>query len=183
MLNRKYDPPRRVEVIESNPEALYNLSDFDLYADAELRGHLPGTENPPPTFRPTVGRCDFLQRWEAGGGDPSRAEWYAGQSILGRLRRRRLHPRGVLPASRLLPQGNRREDSPRAERCGAADLCGDQELWNCDRDCAVKSPAVLALKMQDTTERGREDGAGDYRPRRDGNGISEEPSQHSLTAR
>ncbi len=46
MLNRKYDPPRRVEVIESNPEALYNLSDFDLYADAEL---------PEPTTTPSTG--------------------------------------------------------------------------------------------------------------------------------
>jgi AAA domain len=45
MFNRKYDPPRRVEVIESNPEALYNLSDFDLYADAEL----PKTTTTPST--------------------------------------------------------------------------------------------------------------------------------------
>jgi hypothetical protein len=45
MFNRKYDPPRRVEVIESNPEVLYNLSDFDLYADAEL----PKTTTTPST--------------------------------------------------------------------------------------------------------------------------------------
>lgn len=156
-LNRKkeYGTPRPVELLEANG-AEYNLSDFDLFAPASDSGNTPRAMKSSPDIQITVERCAFFQRWERDAATLPEPEWHAGQSILGRL------SGGVdyiHTVSSRYPGYSRKETDAKIlhalNDAGPRTCAAIKALWDCGRDCGVKSPAVLAVKepMERTAER------------------------------
>jgi AAA domain/RepB DNA-primase from phage plasmid len=156
-LNRKkeYGTPRPVELLEANV-AEYNLSDFDHFAPASDPENTPRAMKSSPDIQITVERCVFLQRWERDAATLPEPEWYAGQSILGRL------SGGVdyiHTVSSRYPGYSRKETDAKIlhalNDAGPRTCAAIKALWDCGRDCGVKSPAVLAVKepMERTAEK------------------------------
>lgn len=152
-LNRKkeYGTPRPVQLLEVG-EAEYNLSDFDLFSPA---GEHDNTNCPKSSsvIASIVKQCTFFHRWDQGAKNLPEPLRYAGIGILARM------PGGVdyvHAISRRHADYSHKETDAKIlhalNDAGPRTCKAIKTLWECGRDCGIKSPAVLALKEEGTSE-------------------------------
>lgn len=148
-LNFKNDPPFPVNVTSLNGIE-YDLSDF---ADSDLPAILNLPENHPGKQGNEKGErikkimdCAFLQHCDKGRGNLPEPEWYAMVSILARETG---GPAAIHWLSRGYPKYSPREADAKIIHALNTPPMTCQKLktlWNCGKDCGVKSPATLSFK-------------------------------------
>jgi hypothetical protein len=149
-LNFKTDPPSPVKLIKMDgPE--YNLSDF-------LDSDLPPVEKPSPGIaggskgeervRKIMEECLFLQHCDRDRITLPEPEWYGMISILAREPGGREAIHGL--SKGYLKYSSRETDAKILHSLGTPPItCAKiKTLWNCGRDCGVKSPAGLPFKKK-----------------------------------
>lgn len=144
----EYGEPRLVQILRAYPERQYNLSDFDhLATDSEptVQGVKSSLD-----IQTTVERCAFLKHCEDDAETLPEPEWYAWTGILARVSGGVDYVQSV---SSKFPRYSRRETEAKIlhalNDAGPRTCAAIKELWNCGRDCGVKSPAVRALKEKE----------------------------------
>ncbi|MBS3919871.1 MAG: DUF3987 domain-containing protein [Deltaproteobacteria bacterium] len=151
-LKPKYKTPRKVTVEEAHPENEYNPGDFDF---------LPEIEEPSPPNNEDrreyhqeknerlIMECEFLKHCDKDRATLSEPEWYAMISILAREIG---GPNLIHNLSRGYPKYSPAETNKKIlhaiNDAGPATCERIKSLWDCKKNCGVKSPAVLALKTK-----------------------------------
>jgi hypothetical protein len=153
-LNHKYDPPLPVKILELNPLSQYELEDFDLYLpEIDHENHTTADK----TYQKTEGlnklmECAFLQHCTADKTTLPEPQWYAMISIIAR------EPGGIDLAHELSkgypdysPDETDRKIRHALNSAGPATCTRIKELYDCGRDCGVKSPIGLTYISPSST--------------------------------
>ena len=150
----KYKTPRKVTIEEANPENEYSPDDFEaILPQAEEPYHLEERQYHQETNERLnqIMECEFLKHCDENRATLLEPEWYAMDSILARETGGRdlIHSlsRGYPGYS---PQETDKKILHAINDTGPA-TCEriKRELFNCGKDCGVKSPASLAIKSSD----------------------------------
>ena len=142
--NYKYNPPRRVKVLELKGRA-YNLCDFDILApapDAPASAPRQRTKN---LALDHIMSCRFMQHTRDDAASLPEPEWYA---MLTELAREQGGPDLIHNLSRPHPDYKSQETDKKIlhaiNAAGPTTCTKIKSLWNCGQDCGVKAPAALA---------------------------------------
>ena len=153
----KYKKPRRVTIEGFNPERKYNPGDFDpLLPKIEETYHKDqrqyGQERTERLNQ--IMECNFLKHCDRDSVTLSEPEWYAMVSILARETG---GPNFIHTLSRRYPQylpGETNKKILHAINDGGPATCERiKTLWDCGKDCGVRSPIVLAGRAKEDESR------------------------------
>lgn len=151
-LKPKYKTPRKVTIEEAHPENEYSPDDFEAilpqaeepYHSEERQYHQEKNER-----LNQIMECEFLKHCDCDRGTLSEPEWYAMISLLAR------EPGGldlIHSLSKGYPQYAPGETDKKIlqaiNAAGPATCERIKTMWNCEEECEVRSPAVLALRTK-----------------------------------
>jgi hypothetical protein len=151
----KYKTPRKVTIEEFHPENEYSPDDFEAFLpQAEEPYHSTGEER---YYRQETNErlnqimeCEFLKHCNCDRATLSEPEWYAMVSILARETG---GPNLIHSLSRGYPKYSPGETNKKIIHAlndtGPATCERIKTLWNCGKDCGVKSPSVLAFRTKE----------------------------------
>ena len=150
--NHKYNSPENgVSIIGSNPGKEYHVDDFDilpLAMEISAKEERPYSQEANERLNQIM-ECKFLRHCDQDRVTLSEPEWYAMISILARENGRSdfIHnlSRGY-PG--YLPQETDKKILHAINDAGPATCERVKGLWACEKDCGIRSPAVLALKAK-----------------------------------
>jgi len=147
--NHKYNSPENeVSITGSRPEKEYSLDDFEILLNAEeiSKGEERPYSQEANERLNQIMECEFLKHCVKDRVDLPEPQWYAMISILERQT-------GGISLIHSLSQGYPRYNSKEtnakirhANEAGPATCERIKTLWDCKKDCGVRSPAVLALR-------------------------------------
>ena len=148
-LNHKYDPPREVTITAFKPQRECNLSDFDFLPplmETSTKEERPYSQENSLRLNQIM-ECEFLKHCDRDRGNLSEPEWYAMVSILAR-------ETGGLNLIHSLSNGYPKYSPGETDKkilhaindAGPATCERIKSLWNCGKDCGVKSPVALPFK-------------------------------------
>jgi len=170
--NRKYSPPREVMINGFYPEREYDFDDFDqilpsIQESFDQEKFYP-IENERQLIRIQLNRimeCEFLKHCDKDRITLSEPEWYAMISILARERG---GPKLIHRLSIGYPKYSREETDKKIihaiNDAGPAICERIKDLWDCGKDCGVRSPMTLALRAKQNGIETYDDGALRYEP-------------------
>jgi len=164
----KYKTPRKVTVVEAHPENEYSPDDFEaLLPQAEEPHHSEERQNHQEKNERLnqILECEFLKHCDCDRDTLSEPEWYAMVSILARETG---GPDLIHDLSRGYPKYSPGETNKKILHAlndtGPATCERIKTLWDCGKDCRVRSPAVLALRAkQDELRNHPDEGAEEKR--------------------
>lgn len=147
--NHKYTPPRMVSIKSCHPERAYSLDDFE--------GILPPlveeTREEPPKHNDRLNQvmeCAFLQHCDRARATLLEPEWYAAISILARESG---GPALIHQLSKGYPKYSPAETDKKILHAingsGPATCARIKELYDCGKECGLKSPVSLAYQKPD----------------------------------
>ena len=150
-LNHKYQHLPAVKLIESHRERQYSLDDFDLLPQME---EIPSREE--RSYREEISEhlakimeCEFLKHCARDRKTLEEPHWYAAISILARERG---GPNFIHSLSKGYPQYSQQETDKKIHHAindtGPATCERIKTLWDCKKDCGIRSPVVLAGKAK-----------------------------------
>lgn len=166
-LNHKYPHTPQVTIKEFHPERQYSLEDFDFLPpimETSTKEDRPYSQETSERLNQIM-ECEFLKHCDCDRATLSEPEWYAMVSILARETG---GPNLIHHLSRGYPKYQPGETDKKILHAlndtGPATCERIKTLWDCGKDCRVRSPAVLALRAkQDELRNHPEEGAEEKR--------------------
>jgi hypothetical protein len=147
-LNHKYQHTPQVKIIESHPERQYSLVDFDFLPptmETSAKEDRPYSQETSERLNQIM-ECEFLKHCDCERATLSEPEWYAMISILARETGGPDLIHGLSWGyPRYQPEETDKKILHALNNTGPATCDRIKTLWDCKKDCRVKSPAVLAL--------------------------------------